>query len=484
MELCSHYSAVHRGLTACAAKVRNNSNELESRLYISGRTKRKTPHKKTTTKIWKNKSDRFVLRGLNKTAPSSADPLRTTPHAVNLAEQCIKRRARMAANGTESSLNSSQHACSLLGTFSWREEYLTPTNVILLIAAATTESVLIPFTVFFNVLVIFLVWRKRYLQKQKPCVLLACLAATDLLMGAVVLPLVVISHIMRLVRAELICLQERIAVQGIQIACAASLLHLAIISGERYVAIKYSLRYETLVTTRRLTTAVATAWAISVVPILIPLIRIIVIDMSPFVEMISLLSHTFVCIPGSVATICYCQVVVFLESRRHRRHILAHQVSEAAAKEILKKDKAARTMVMVVGALLLCYAPTMLCPAVIVAGGLPMDTGAGAMCVSEMLMCANSLVNPIIYCVRTQDFKRAIRELLGGGSPQGHAQDAGNPSKVERRRIGDGAPRPSSGRKQQIALSSRAPTRRSRSHSLDLSRDFINEQRNSRRNSV
>ena len=137
----------------------------------------------------------------------------------------------MAANGTES--NSSEPACFLLGTFSWREEYLTPTNFILFIAAASTESVLIPFTVFFNVLVIFLVWRKRYLRKQKPCVLLACLAATDLLMGAVVLPLVVVSHIMRLVRAELICLQERIAVESIQIACAASLLHLAIISGGR-----------------------------------------------------------------------------------------------------------------------------------------------------------------------------------------------------------------------------------------------------------
>ena len=429
-----------------------------------------------------NKSDRFVLRGLNKTAHSSVD-LRTTPHAVNLAEQSVKRRAKMAANGTESSLNSSQPACSLLGNFSWREEYLTPTNFILLIAAATTESVLIPFTVLSNALVIFLVWRKRYLRKQKPFVLLACLAGTDLLVGAIVLPLIVIGHIMRLVRAELICLQDRIAVGSTQIACSASLLHLAIISGERYVAIKYSLRYETLVTTRRLITAVATAWAIAVVPTLISLISTVVIDESSFIETISL-TLVFVGIPGSVATICFCQVTVFLESRRHRRHIMAHQVSEAAAKEILKKDKAARTMAMVIGALLLCYAPTVLCSAVIVAARLPMETGVVALFVTEMLMYANSLVNPIIYCMRTQEFKRAIRELFSCGSPQGHSQAAGNPSRVERRRIGDEAPRPSSGRKRQIALSARVPTRRSRSHSLDLPRNFANEQRSSRRNSV
>ena len=429
-----------------------------------------------------NKSDRFVLRGLNKTAHSSAD-LRTTPHAVNLAEQCVKRRARMAANGTESSLNSSQPACSLLGTFSWREEYLTPTNFILFIVAASTESVLIPFTVFFNVLVIFLVWRKRYLRKQKPCVLLACLAAADLLMGAVVLPLVVISHIMRLVGAELICLQERIAVQSVQIGCVASLLHLAIISGERYVAIKYSLRYETLVTTRRLTTAVATAWTISVVLAFISLIRIAVTDVTAYLEMILLSLLVSLCIPGSVATICFCQAAVFRESRRHRREILAHQVSEAAAKEILKKDKAARTTTMVVGALFLCYAPTVLCHAVILTARLPMDTAVGAICVTEMFMCANSLLNPIIYCVRTQDFQRALRELFGLENPQGNAQAASNPSRVELRRIGE-ARRPSSRRKWQISLSDRAHGRSSRSRSLDLSRNVVNERRNHRKKSV
>ena len=236
-------------------------------------------------------------------------------------------------------------------------------------------------------------------------------------MGAVVLPLVVISHIMRLVQAELICLQERIAVQSVQIACVASLLHLAIISGERYVAIKYSLRYETLVTTRRLTTAVATAWTISVVLALISLIRIAVTDVTAYLEMILLSLLVSLCITGSVATVCYCKAAVFRESRRHRRDILAHQASEAAAKEILKKDKAARTTTMVVGALLLCYALTVLCHAVILTAPLPMDTAVGAIGVTEVFMCANSLMNPIIYCVRTQDFKRTLRELFDLENP-------------------------------------------------------------------
>ena len=71
---------------------------------------------------------------------------------------------------------------------------------------------------------------------------------------------------------------------------------------------------------------------------------------------------------GSCAAICFCQVVVFLETRRHRQQILAHQVSQAAAKEVLKKDKAARTTTMIIGALLLCYAPIILWPVVTTAG--------------------------------------------------------------------------------------------------------------------
>ena len=393
-------------------------------------------------------------------------------------------RTRMAGNGTESSLNSSQPACSLLGNYSWREEYLTPTNFILIIAAASAEFIFIPFTVVSNVLVIFLVWRKRYLRKKKPCVLLVCLATTDLLVGAVVLPLVVTSHIMRLLRVETICLVERMASEIIQIVCFASLLHLAIVSGERFAAVEYSLRYETLVTTRRLSTAIASAWAISVVPTLNSLIRIVVIDEPAFIETISL-AIFFVCVPGSVATICFCQVAVFLESRRHRRHILAHQVSEAAAKEILKKDKAARTMAMVVGALLLCYAPTVLCHVVITKARLPVDTALGAVCATEVFLWANSLVNPIIYGARTQDFRRALRELFGLENPQVNSQAAGNPSRVERRGIVDEAPRPSSGRKQQIAPSERSPARSLRSHSLDLSlTKFGNERGYRRKNTV
>ena len=385
-------------------------------------------------------------------------------------------------HGTVSPLNSSQPACSLQGNFSWREEYLTPTNFALLVAAVSAESLLIPFTVLLNALVIFLVWRKRYLRKQKPCVLLACLAATDLLVGAVQLPLVVAVHAFRFSRTS-VCLLDTVALAGMNLACAASLYHLVIISGERYVAIKHSLRYETLVTANRLIAAVATAWSIPVATTLITLMNIALMNHAVLAEM--LLVMVFLGIPGCLVAVCFCQVSVFLETRRHRRHIRAQQVSGAATMDILKQDKAARTTTMIVGALLLSYAPTIVCSVLTITARPPKNVEFGAYFITDVFLYANSLVNPIMYCIRTQDFKRASRELFGLGNPaQVNPEAAGIPLSGIRRRSSE-TPRPSPGNgKKRVAWSDRAPTRCSSSHSLDFSRDLANELRNLRKNSV
>ena len=183
--------------------------------------------------------------------------------------------------------------------------------------------------------------------------------------------------------------------------CICRLWRFAVPPGDnQYVAIKYSLRYETLVTTRRLTTAVATAWAFPVISTLIALTNAVVSNSVALAETI-LHALTLVGIPGSFAAICFCQVAVYLESRRHRRHIRAHQVSQAAAREILKKDKASRTTAMIVGAVLLCYAPVMVWSAVTSVAGFLMDVAIGAFCVMDVFTFGNSLINPIIYCVRT-----------------------------------------------------------------------------------
>ena len=74
----------------------------------------------------------------------------------------------------------------------------------------------------------------------------------------------------------------------------------------RYVAIKHALGYETLVTTRRLTAAIANAWAIPVVFTLSTLINVMVTS-----DFTILYAITFLAIPGCLTAIFFCQATFF-----------------------------------------------------------------------------------------------------------------------------------------------------------------------------
>ena len=299
--------------------------------------------------------------------------------------------------------------CSLMGEYSWREEYLTPTNFIILVVIACAEGLMMPFIVSLNALVIWVVSSHRKLRRMKPCALLACLAATDLLVGAVALPLAITDHAMRLGARPSICVLERVAYDVVFVSCGASLCHLVLISGERYVAIKHSLRYETLVTTERLWVAIGVAWALPVVLICVPFLNV---DNTAFRDLfmdVVVLFFTF----SFMAVIGYCQVAMYLEGARHRRNILAHQVSEAAAREIAKKDKAARTTAMVSGALFVCYIPQAAVFAVFSALGIPTTSVfVTSLLASEAFVYLNSLISPLLYCVRTRDLRETVEEIF------------------------------------------------------------------------
>ena len=373
------------------------------------------------------------------------------------------------------------HPCPFMGDWAWKDEFLTPRNSKVLAAVISLEVIIALVTSLLNAMIIWAVWRKRYLRKQQSCVLLACLAATDLLVGAVALPLLVTGHAFRLSSTPGVCLVDTVANTGLPTASAASLLHLVVISGERYVAIKHALRYETLVTTRRLTKVVATAWAIPV------LMTSAAVSSSTALAVAVHAFAVFVFLPGSLGLIGFYQIAVFLESRRHRQHIRAHQVSGAAAKEALKKDKAARTTTMVVGALLLCYAslPVYYGVTSAVLDSLPKSLAAMSGYVLDLIVCCNSLMNPVIYCLRTEDFKRAFRELFNLKTPPQATPRQEGVVAIEMavRRQGNCEARVESSQGER-SRETRPELKHSRTRSLDFSADTSRRRRTRRNNSI
>ena len=102
---------------------------------------------------------------------------------------------------------------------------------------------------------------------------------------------------------------------------SASIFHLLLMSGERYLAIKHSFEYETgLVTEARIITASA--------------LGVFVIETSIFKGITVLL--TFVVI----SIVINFHVVIYKEVRRNAQKIIANQVSLKAKEKLLKNNKA------------------------------------------------------------------------------------------------------------------------------------------------
>ena len=226
---------------------------------------------------------------------------------------------------------------------------------------------------------------KRYLR-TKSNISLACLATTDFAVGLIVQPLVItnfnlffIGSSPQTMTSTFIWVFSAIG----QTCIAASLLHLLLMSGERYLAIKHPFAYENgLVTEARIIIASGLAWMCAAI--------VYGIRASIFREI------SVVFISAVISTVVYCHVVIYKEVRRNTQQIIANQVSFAVKEKLLKNKKAFNTTVVIVLTLFLCYIPA--CVLFIsLDRENSSDVGHIAFFPITFLVALNSSINPLIY---------------------------------------------------------------------------------------
>lgn len=120
-----------------------------------------------------------------------------------------------------------------------------------------------PLTTAMNALIIIAVKTKTQL-KTKSNIALACLSTTDLAMGVIGKPLYISEVIAELQgnTSSTYCIRTLLATsrfKSVRYSITVSLSHGEL---ERYIAIKHALRYETIVTEKRLTCLSALLWII------------------------------------------------------------------------------------------------------------------------------------------------------------------------------------------------------------------------------
>ena len=260
-----------------------------------------------------------------------------------------------------------------------------------------------------NVLVIMAVKTRPRLQ-SKYNILLACLAGTDLLAGAASQPSFIVAQIFVVKGSSLTeyCRYLRETHVIFWIPTRASLFHLSLISLERFVAMKYTFRYLTIVTEFRLKAAVVSSWVIASCPAILKSLS------EEFEIMISVAGFMFGC--GNLLLILYCHLSVYFVTRRHEKQIKNEQVSPQAAADFAKEKKALKTTRIIIMALLVCLVPlivyNLLSNVFLTGNSYITNVTVLSHPVVVSVISLSSLCNPIIYCYRNKSFRKTCKELL------------------------------------------------------------------------
>ena len=320
-----------------------------------------------------------------------------------------------------SAFDRKKEECLYLIGIVWQKNYLTQNTYILLVAVTVISLIAVLPTILLNWLVILAVATRRRLQSNSN-ILLACLASTDLLTGLVVQPIHIAVEVKRILGVGPFCTIEKVFAIFLALATFASLTHLVLISTDRYIAIKHSLRYQSLVTRQRILIGVLLAWAFIMLLTILEIVLSFINSKTTIIFAVMKVRDgaSIIILLFFVVFMIYTNLYIFSETRRQKQRIQTEQVPQEEVKRRKKDNKAANTVVFILAALIISYCPACFATAFIMvrysehpAGDSELNAVNIAVSWSTWsLVLLGSLVNPIIYCWRSKKLRRVFLEIL------------------------------------------------------------------------
>ena len=188
-------------------------------------------------------------------------------------------------------------------------------------------------TILLNALVIFAVATRRRLRNNST-ILLASLAGADLLTGLVVLPFAFAIDLKRLLGFDSFCSLEKAFTVTLAMVTCASISHLVMISIDRYIAIKYPLRYQDIVTETRILISIVLAWGFTLLVTINELVLALIDSDSVY----SIYSHLNTIIQIAIGTLSIVVIslsygYIYSETRRQVKRLRAEQLLKRKSKE-------------------------------------------------------------------------------------------------------------------------------------------------------
>ena len=173
-------------------------------------------------------------------------------------------------------------------------------------------------------------------------------------------------------------------------------LEVSYIFFERLIAIKFTMQYSNVMTNNNLKIEVSAIWIFGFMNGIFKALK-----MNLALYYIGSLI-TISC----VVFVAFACVILYHETRRHRRKIKTQQLPQGEVERSTKENKALKTTVFVVGAVIVSLLPIGFCII-----GLAKDL-FDACLINEPLwqtcVMLNSLVNPLIYCFRQIEMRKVV----------------------------------------------------------------------------
>lgn len=250
-----------------------------------------------------------------------------------------------------------------------------------------------------NILVLTAI-KKTPSIRSSSITMLCSLAVSDLLVGFIVQPFFLASLLTR------VFLIERISKIMAFCLCGVSLCTMTAISIDRFLALQYPMRYQATITAhqRALNTLIVIIWLHNFV-----FSGFYVWNWPLYFIMIA----TGVCLFILVSTFCYIRIYRIVH--RHQIQIQAQQqaaqqnTTEGDNSNMVRMKRSALNTFIFYIAMVLCYFPIIisLCVASIASKDLP-----EVWHLADTVVFLNSSVNPLLYCWRLGEIRKAVLKIF------------------------------------------------------------------------
>lgn len=268
--------------------------------------------------------------------------------------------------------------------------YFFMTNII----TAVVNSVISLTTMLGNFFIILAYQRTPSLHCP-PNTLVCCLALSDFTVGLVAQPSFVAHKIGEVQHnLNMYCVTRIVTETSGYIACGVSILTLTAISIERYLAVHLHLRYNEIVTNFRALVTVGVLWSVLG---LTAGSRFFVRDGKNFNAI------TVPILFSSLIITVWAYSRIYKQVRRHHRSI-QDQEKSARAIGIAKYKKSTVTMVYILGLFVLSNTPVVVAHRI---QGYTYSVKVAYIFASTVVFMTSS-VNPVIYCWRIAEIRRAV----------------------------------------------------------------------------